>query len=61
MLLLSIVAAVFLPLSFLTGLMGMNVAGVPGMEFRGSFYVMVLLMLAAAALILAIFRRRKWL
>jgi zinc transporter len=61
MLLLSIVAAVFLPLSFLTGLMGMNVAGLPGMEFRGSFYVMVLLMLAAAALILAIFRRRKWL
>lgn len=61
MLLLSIVAAVFLPLSFLTGLMGMNVAGLPGTEFGGSFWVIVLLMLAVAALIMALFRRRKWL
>jgi zinc transporter len=61
MLLLSIVAAVFLPLSFLTGLLGMNVAGLPGTEFRGSFSVIVLLMAVVAALILALFRRRKWL
>jgi zinc transporter len=61
MLVLSIVAAVFLPLSFLTGLFGMNVAGLPGMEFRGSFWVIVLLMLVLAGLIMAIFRARKWL
>lgn len=61
MLVLSIVAAVFLPLSFLTGLFGMNVAGLPGMEFGGSFWVIVLLMLVLAALIMAIFRHRKWL
>jgi len=61
MLVLSIVAAIFLPLSFLTGLMGMNVAGLPGTENSWSFWILVLLMLAAAATILVIFRRRKWL
>jgi zinc transporter len=61
MLVLSIVAAVFLPLSFLTGLFGMNVAGLPGMEFGGSFWVIVLLMLVLAALIMVVFRHRKWL
>lgn len=61
MLVLSIVAAVFLPLSFVTGLMGMNVAGLPGTEFKGSFAVIVLLMALAAVVILVIFRRRKWL
>jgi len=61
MLLLSIVAAIFLPLSFLTGLFGMNVAGLPGLEWRGAFWVVGLVMLVIGGAILVIFRRRKWL
>ncbi|MCW8873576.1 zinc transporter ZntB [Pseudomonadota bacterium] len=61
MLVLSIVAAIFLPLSFLTGLMGMNVAGLPGTVNAGSFWIIVLLMVLIAVGILAIFRNRKWL
>lgn len=61
MLVLSIVAAIFLPLSFLTGLMGMNVAGLPGTVSPWSFWILILLMLAVAGLILLIFRARKWL
>jgi zinc transporter len=61
MLVLSIVAAIFLPLSFLTGLMGMNVAGLPGTENPWSFWILVLLMFAAAGFIMLIFRVRKWL
>jgi zinc transporter len=61
MLVLSIVAAIFLPLSFLTGLMGMNVAGLPGTANPWAFWILVLLMLASAAAILLIFRKRKWL
>lgn len=61
MLLLSIVAAIFLPLSFLTGLFGMNVAGLPGLDYPGSFLIIAVMMLAVAAIILAIFRARKWL
>jgi zinc transporter len=57
---LSIVAAVFLPLSFFTGLMGMNVAGLPGTENPLAFTIIIGLMLAIAAGILAIFKLKKW-
>lgn len=60
MLVLSIVAAVFLPLSFLTGLMGMNVAGLPGTENRWAFAILVVLMLLVSMVILLLFRRKKW-
>jgi len=61
MFLLSIVAAIFLPLAFFTGLMGMNVAGLPGTESPWSFSIVVVLMFAAAGGILWLFRRKKWL
>ncbi len=61
MLVLAIVSAVFLPLAFLTGLMGMNVAGLPGMENPWSFWILVGLMTAVAAVILILFRIKKWL
>jgi zinc transporter len=58
---LSIVAAIFLPLSFLTGLLGMNVGGLPGLEDPRGFMVSVVLMAIAAGALLAYFRLRKWL
>lgn len=61
MYLLSLVAAVFLPLSFLTGLMGMNVAGLPGTENPAAFAILVIVMLAIGGGILALFRMKKWL
>ena len=60
MLLLSIVAAIFLPMSFLTGLMGMNVAGLPGLENPASFWILVFLMVVLTGGILALFRWRRW-
>jgi len=61
MLLLSIVAAIFLPLSFLTGLMGMNVAGLPGTEDSLAFGIIVGLMVLTAVVILGLFRLKRWL
>ena len=60
MLLLSIVAAIFLPMSFLTGLMGMNVAGLPGLENPAAFWILVVLMVVLTGGILALFRWRRW-
>lgn len=60
MFLLAIVSAIFLPLSFLTGLMGMNVAGLPGLEDPGAFNVVVAIMAIIGAGILWIFWRKKW-
>lgn len=61
MYLLSLVAAVFLPLSFLTGLFGMNVAGLPGLENPQSFNVLAGLMLLLGIGIMLLFRWKKWL
>ena len=60
MFVLSIVAAIFLPLSFLTGLMGMNVAGLPGLVNPWAFWVLVAVMLVISIGILAVFRLKKW-
>jgi zinc transporter len=60
MLVLSIVAAIFLPLSFLTGLMGMNVAGLPGTENENAFLITLALMLVASAGIILLFRFKRW-
>ena len=58
---LSVVAAVFLPLSFVTGLLGMNVGGMPGVDSPMGFVLSLIAMLIAGAGLLAFFRWRKWL
>lgn len=58
---LSVVAAVFLPLTFVTGLLGMNVGGLPGLDSPWGFYSSVLIMIVAAVGLLAYFRWKKWL
>lgn len=57
---LSIVAAIFLPLGFLTGLFGMNVAGLPGLEWHWAFLTVSLSMLALGLGLLVLFRWLKW-
>lgn len=57
MYILSIVAAVFLPLDFITGLFGVNLRGIPGGESPWSFAVMTV-GLAALAGVLALFFAR---
>jgi len=61
MYLLAIVSAVFLPLSFLTGLFGMNVAGLPGLEDPKAFLWVALIMGGIGVAILLLFRLKKWL
>lgn len=61
MYLLAIVSAVFLPLSFMTGLFGMNVAGLPGLENPQAFLWVALMMGGIGACILLLFRWKKWL
>lgn len=58
---LSIVAAVFLPLGFFTGLMGINVGGMPGVEYEGAFWAVVALCVGVTALLGIVFRFKKWL
>ncbi|MGD2064625.1 MAG: zinc transporter ZntB [Nitrospirota bacterium] len=57
---LSIVAGIFLPLGLLTGLLGINVGGIPGTENPVAFTIVCALLLAVAVIQVWIFRRFKW-
>ena len=57
---LTIVAAIFLPLSFVTGLLGINVGGVPGLQNPDAFWVVVLLCAAILIVQLVMFWKWKW-
>ena len=60
MYLLSIVAAIFLPLGLLTGLLGINVGGIPGTESPYAFIVVCVGLIFIAFIQALIFRRMRW-
>ncbi len=57
---LSVIAAIFLPLGFLTGLLGINVAGIPGADFEGAFLIFCILLVLVALGQVVVFRFFKW-
>lgn len=56
----AIVAMVFLPLTFLTGLLGMNVKGIPFADEPWAFAGVVTLCVVMSAAIVAWFARKHW-
>lgn len=58
--LLSVVAAIFLPLSFLTGLLGMNVAGLPGTSNPSAFLFAVVIMAGIGVGLAVLFKLKRW-
>ncbi|ALG90182.1 MULTISPECIES: zinc transporter ZntB [Actibacterium] len=58
---LSVVAAIFLPLGFFTGLFGVNLAGIPGTAAPHAFAVLTVMLSALGLGLFALFRWRKWL
>ena len=61
MFVLSIVAGIFLPLGLLTGLLGINVGGIPGTESPFAFIVVCAILVVVAVLQLVLFKRMRWL
>jgi zinc transporter len=57
---LTIVAAVFLPISFLTGLLGINVGGIPGADYGNAFWVFCGILALVVILQIVLFKRMKW-
>ena len=58
---LSVVAALFLPLGFLTGLLGVNVGGIPLADNPWGFLLVTLALGVITALLIVFFRWRDWL
>ena len=61
MYMLSVVAAIMLPLGFITGLLGINVGGLPLAHSGNGFWIVVGSLVFLVAIQVYIFRRRKWL
>lgn len=57
MLLLSIVAAIFLPLGLVTGLLGINVGGIPGVDSPYGFWVVTALLVVIGLFQVWLFRK----
>ncbi|MFK7815163.1 MAG: magnesium/cobalt transporter CorA [Gammaproteobacteria bacterium] len=57
---LTIVAAIFLPLTFLAGIYGMNFEYMPELSFKYGYFIMLTTMAVLAVGLLALFRKLKW-
>ncbi|MDJ0946874.1 MAG: zinc transporter ZntB [Kiloniellales bacterium] len=57
---LSVIAGLFLPLGFVTGLLGVNLGGIPGAETPWAFAALCASVLGLGLLELWLFRRFKW-
>ncbi len=57
---LSIVAGIFLPLGLLTGLLGINVGGMPGVDSHWAFIIVCIILVVVAAGQVIFFRRKGW-
>ncbi len=57
---LSVIAAIFLPLGFLTGLMGINIGGMPGVDDANAFWIFSAMLIGVVAAQTILFKKLKW-
>ncbi len=58
---LTIIATIFIPLTFLAGLYGMNFKYMPELELRNGYFIVVSVMALIGLSMVLYFRRKKWL
>ena len=56
----TVVATIFLPLGFFTGLMGINVGGMPGVEDNDAFWIVVMMCVGVVAVLALLLRWKRW-
>ncbi len=57
----TVVATIFLPLGFFTGLMGINVGGMPGVDSNIAFWIVVAMCVGLSIMLGLVFRLKRWL
>lgn len=58
---LTIIATIFIPLTFIAGVYGMNFKYMPELQWRWGYGAVLLVMVLAAVVMLIYFRKKKWL
>lgn len=57
---LTVIATIFMPLTFLAGLYGMNFKHMPELEWHYGYPILVCVMVGVAVFMLVAFKRKKW-
>jgi magnesium transporter len=57
---LTVIATIFIPLTFVAGIYGMNFRYMPELDLTWSYPAVLVLMLVVALLMVVYFRRKKW-
>ena len=57
---LTIISTIFIPLTFISSLYGMNFRFMPELEWRFGYFVVLSIMFCIAVVMVVYFRRRKW-
>jgi magnesium transporter len=58
---LAIIATIFIPLTFIAGVFGMNFEFMPGLKMKMAYPITLMIMLVVAVLMTYYFKRKKWL
>ncbi|MCG9737956.1 magnesium transporter CorA family protein [Shewanella insulae] len=58
---LTIITAIFVPLTFIAGIYGMNFEYIPELKHKDGYFIVWGVMLTITAVLIWLFRRRKWL
>jgi magnesium transporter len=58
---LTIIATIFIPLTFVAGIYGMNFKFMPELDWRWGYFAVWLIMVAVAVLMIFYFKKKKWL
>jgi magnesium transporter len=58
---LTIFAAIFIPLTFVAGVYGMNFGFMPELGWRWGYFGVLLIMAIVAAVMIVYFKRKRWL
>lgn len=58
---LTVITAIFIPLTFIVGVYGMNFTNMPELQWHYGYYGILLWMFVIAVALLAVFKHKKWL
>ena len=58
---LTIFSAIFIPLTFIVGVYGMNFEYIPALHYPNAYYILWAIMIIIAIVMLFFFKRKKWL
>ncbi len=58
---LAIIATIFIPLTFIAGVFGMNFEFMPELKIKGAYYITLAVMIVVAVIMTIYFKKKKWL